>query len=293
MASKYKPKKLKFSGEESFMVPKEGEKFVLAVGADSIALATQNAENIEVAPLEPISVTNPNVVVSDTQISTPPPTIITVPDWNTMDCATIQSELAKLEYILTVSRFVPEVRNQYEAIIASGKDILASKCNGGGSVLPPDGVPPAPPVITEPSWSSLSCDQVKSELSSLQSQYELGAIAIGKENYINIGNYIQNGKKYYEANCVKTTSGTTDTPSGGGGSVLSGGGVGAPPITTITTTGTPIIATASSGGLGLSKVGGFGGGGVKGGEAPQAKKEMNWWWLLLVAGGVYFLTRKD
>jgi hypothetical protein len=101
-------------------------------------------------------------------------------------------------------------------------------------------VPPAPPVITEPSWSSLTCDQVVSEITALQGQLERGVAKIGKENYDNVQKFITNGKKYHEANCVKTAS--TDVVVSGGG-----GGVGAPPITTITTTGTPIIATASTG----------------------------------------------
>jgi hypothetical protein len=277
--SRYKPKKLKFSGEESFMVPKEGEKFVLAVGADVVALDKQNAENIDVAVNTPTSVTNPNEVATDTQVSTPPSVLIPVPDWNSMDCATIQSEINHLEEMLTYSRFTPDVMSQYQSIIANGKSVLNSKC-GGGEVIPPDVVPPAPPVITEPTWSSLSCEAVVSEIQSLQNELQKGEIKLGKENYDNIQTFIKNGKSYHAQKCVGAPSVSTDT------------NVGAPPITTITTTGTPIIATASTGGLGGAVGGVRGGSGGGGGAKEEPKKGFNWWWILLVAGGVYLLTRK-
>jgi hypothetical protein len=287
MKSRYKPKKLKFSGEESFMVPKEGQKFLLAVGADVVAIDKQNAENIDVAPLEPTTVTNPSVVSSDTQVATPPAVVIPVPDWQSMDCPTIQSELNQLEEMLTYSRFTPDILSQYQSIIENGKSVYNSKC--GGSQLPVDEVPPAPPVITEPSWSSLTCDQVVSEITALQEQLARGQYKLGQENYDNVQKFIQNGKSYYDSNCAKTQSTPTDVVVSGGG-----GGVGAPPITTITTTGTPIIATASTGGLG-SAIGGVKGGGGSsggGGAKEEPKKKTSWLWLVAIVGGVYLLTRK-
>jgi len=286
--SRYNPKKLKFSGEESFMVPKEGEKFILAVGADVVAIDKQNAENIDVAPLEPVSVTNPNVVVADSQVTTPPSVVIPVPNWRSMDCASIQAEINNIEQLMITSRFTQDIRTQYENILAEGRSVYNSTCLNQIEVPPPpDGVPPAPPVITEPTWSSLSCEAVLQEIATLQNQYASGPYKLGTENYENIPTYIQNGKKYYTNNCEgKTQSSDTQTTT-------TTSQVGAPPITTITTTGTPIIATASTGGLGLPKGGGFGGGsGGGGGAKEEPKKGFNWWWLLLVAGGVYLLTRK-
>jgi hypothetical protein len=286
--SRYNPKKLKFSGEESFMVPKEGEKFILAVGADVVAIDKQNAENIDVAPLEPVSVTNPNVVVADSQVTTPPSVVIPVPNWRSMDCASIQAEINNIEQLMITSRFTQDIRTQYENILAEGRSVYNSTCLNQIEVPPPpDGVPPAPPVITEPTWSSLSCEAVLQEIATLQNQYATGPYKLGRENYENIPTYIQNGKKYYTNNCEgKTQSSDTQTTT-------TTSQVGAPPITTITTTGTPIIATASTGGLGLPKGGGFGGGsGGGGGAKEEPKKGFNWWWLLLVAGGVYLLTRK-
>lgn len=291
--SRYSPKKLKFSGEESFMVPKEGEKFVLAAGADTIAIDKQNIENVDTAPLEPVSVTNPNVVVADSQVTTPPSVVIPVPDWANMDCVSIQNELNNLQEMMTYSRFTPEVYAQYQNIIASGQSAYNSKClNQIEPPPPPDDVPPAPQTITEPNWSSLTCQQVMSELTSLKSFYDLGLKQIGKENYDNIPTYIQNGKKYYVDNCenkqIQTQVDVAPTP------ISTGGGVGAPPITTITTTGTPIIATASTGGLGGAIGGVRGSGGASGGgTAQEQKKGFNWWWLLLIAGGAYLLTRKN
>ncbi len=260
--SRYNPKKLKFSGEESFMVPKEGEKFILAVGADVVAIDKQNAENIDVAPLEPVSVTNPNVVVADSQVTTPPSVVIPVPNWRSMDCASIQAEINNIEQLMITSRFTQDIRTQYENILAEGRSVYNSTCLNQIEVPPPpDGVPPAPPVITEPTWSSLSCEAVLQEIATLQNQYATGPYKLGRENYENIPTYIQNGKKYYTNNCEgKTQSSDTQTTT-------TTSQVGAPPITTITTTGTPIIATASTGGLGLPKGGGFGGGSGGGGGA--------------------------
>ncbi len=287
--SRYNPKKLKFSGEESFMVPKEGEKFILAVGADVVAIDKQNAENIDVAPLEPVSVTNPNVVVADSQVTTPPSVVIPVPNWRSMDCASIQAEINNIEQLMITSRFTQDIRTQYENILAEGRSVYNSTCLNQIEVPPPpDGVPPAPPVITEPTWSSLSCEAVLQEIATLQNQYATGPYKLGRENYENIPTYIQNGKRYYTNNCKGKTQASVDTQT-----TTTTSQVGAPPITTITTTGTPIIATASTGGLGLPKGGGFGGGsGGGGGAKEEPKKGFNWWWLLLVAGGVYLLTRK-
>ena len=286
--SRYNPKKLKFSGEESFMVPKEGEKFILAVGADVIATDKQNVENIDTAPLEPVSVTNPNVVIADSQVATPPSVVIPVPNWRTMDCASIQAEINNIEQLMMTSRFTQDIRTQYENILAEGRSVYNSTCLMPLEVPPPpDGRPPAPPLITEPPWSSLSCQQVINEINDLRNTLNSGIYKLGSENYQNVQTFIANGKKYYTDNCEGKTTASSDTI------VTSGGGVGSPPITTITTTGTPIIATASTGGLGLPKGGGFGGGsGGGGGAKEETKKGFNWWWLLLVAGGVYLITRK-
>ena len=286
--SRYNPKKLKFSGEESFMVPKEGEKFILAVGADVIATDKQNVENIDTAPLEPVSVTNPNVVIADSQVATPPSVVIPVPNWRTMDCASIQAEINNIEQLMMTSRFTQDIRTQYENILAEGRSVYNSTCLNQLEVPPPpDGLPPAPPLITEPTWSSLSCQQVINEINDLRNTLNSGIYKLGSENYQNVQTFIANGKKYYTDNCEGKTTASSDTI------VTSGGGVGSPPITTITTTGTPIIATASTGGLGLPKGGGFGGGsGGGGGAKEETKKGFNWWWLLLVAGGVYLITRK-
>ena len=286
--SRYNPKKLKFSGEESFMVPKEGEKFILAVGADVIATDKQNVENIDTAPLEPVSVTNPNVVIADSQVATSPSVVIPVPNWRTMDCASIQAEINNIEQLMMTSRFTQDIRTQYENILAEGRSVYNSTCLNQLEVPPPpDGLPPAPPLITEPTWSSLSCQQVINEINDLRNTLNSGIYKLGSENYQNVQTFIANGKKYYTDNCEGKTTASSDTI------VTSGGGVGSPPITTITTTGTPIIATASTGGLGLPKGGGFGGGsGGGGGAKEETKKGFNWWWLLLVAGGVYLITRK-
>jgi hypothetical protein len=313
--SRYKPKKLKFSGEESFMVPNEGEKFILAVRDDVDAIDKQNAENIDVAPLEPVSVTNPNVIVADSQVTTPLSVVIPVPNWKSMDCASIQAEISHIEQLMITSRFTQDIRTQYENILAEGRSVYNSTCLNQIEVPPPpDVVPPAPPVITEPTWTSLSCDAMRQEIETLRNQYASGPYKLGRENYENIATYIRNGEKYYTSYCEVRRypkgliEGGLGSGSGGKGvakeepvdtkTTTTTSQVGTPPITTISTMGTPIIAIESTGvfgkknPLGLPAGGLSSGSGGGGGAKEEPKKGFNWLWLLLVAGGVYLLTRK-
>lgn len=306
--SNCRPKQLKFAGEDSFIVQKPGtKKYLMAVAQEPDVLVKQNAINKEVVPMDNITITNPTEVASDVVVATPP-VMITSPNWESLTCAQIQSEIDSIRSMLMVSRFSdPNVYQAYQDIIAKGEFVYAQKCTKTQlpSDVPPSEVPPAPPVYVEPTWDSLTCDQIKQEIANIQSI--LPSMTNEEQRQILMMSY-KNGTRAFERCNVSETpleptplppappnlpSETTTTTTSGGG------GVGAPPITTITTTGTPIIATATAGGLtssGMPKPlgGGGGGGGAK--EEPKAPKKetgLNLWWLVAAAAGLYLITRKD
>jgi hypothetical protein len=302
--SNCKPKQLKFVGEDSFIVSKPGtKKYLMAVAQEPDVLVKQNAINAEVVPVDNITVTNPVEAPVDSQVVASAPVMITSPSWETLDCAQIQRELESIRNMLMVSRFSdPNVYQAYQDIIAKGEIVYANKCTKVElPILPPDELPPAPPVYVEPSWDSMTCEQIKQEITNIQGL--LSPNTIEEQRQILVMS-LKNGTKALER-CnvsetpiepirIEPTPIDTPPPTVSGG----GGGVGAPPITTITTTGTPIIATATAGGLTSGAMpkplgGGGGGGGAKE-EKPTPKKEggINIWWIVAGAAVVYLLMSK-
>jgi len=302
--SNCKPKQLKFVGEDSFIVSKPGtKKYLMAVAQEPDVLVKQNAINAEVVPVDNITVTNPIEAPVDSQVVASAPVMITSPSWETLDCAQIQRELDSIRNMLMVSRFSdPNVYQAYQDIIAKGEIVYANKCTKVElPILPPDELPPAPPVYVEPSWDSMTCEQIKQEITNIQGL--LSPNTIEEQRQILVMS-LKNGTKALER-CnvsetpiepirIEPTPIDTPPPTVSGG----GGGVGAPPITTITTTGTPIIATATAGGLTSGAMpkplgGGGGGGGAKE-EKPTPKKEggINIWWIVAGAAVVYLLMSK-
>jgi len=284
------------------MVSKPGtKKYLMAVAQETDVLVKQNKINAEVVPMDNISVTNPTEVASDVQVTTSAPVMIQSPDWNTLSCDQILKEIESIQNMLMVSRFSSDVYNAYLDIIQKGKQVYVSKCEKTElSILPPDEVPPAPPVYSEPNWSSITCEQIKQELSNIESV--LPSTTSEEQRQILVMS-LKNGTKALERCNVSETPiepiriepTPIDTPPP---TVSGGGGVGAPPITTITTTGTPIIATATAGGLTSGAMpkplgGGGGGGGAKE-EKPTPKKEggINIWWIVAGAAVVYLLMSK-
>lgn len=304
--SNCRPKQLKFAGEDSFIVPKPGtKKYLMAVAQEPDVLVKQNLVNADVVPMDNTTITNPMEVSSDV-VTSAPPVMITSPNWESLSCAQIQSEIDGIRNMLMVSKFSdPSVYQAYQDIIAKGEYVYAQKCTKTQlpiDIIPADEVPPAPPVYVEPTWASLTCEQIKQEISNIQSM--LPNTTNEEQRQILMMSY-KNGTRAFERCNVSetpvpidtttpTTPTTTTTTSGGGG------GVGAPPITTITTTGTPIIATATAGGLTSSAMpkslgGGAGGGGGAKEEPKAPKKEngLNLWWLVAAAAGIYLITRKN
>lgn len=292
--SKYKPRSLKFAGEDSFIVPKPGtKKYLMAIATEQTLVDQQNAINAEVVPLDATTIVNPTVSPSDSQTATTPPVMIGGPDWTVLDCAAIAKELENLQNMLMVSKFSSEVYDAYQKIIQEGQSVYANKCLKTPTPIDiePTPLPPAPPVYSEPSWSTMTCEQIKTELNAISMM--LADPNTSAENLSILKMSYDNGIKAY-ARCNVSEVPLEPMPPVSSG----GGGVGAPPITTITTTGTPIIATATAGGLtssGMPKSlgGGGGGGGAK--EEPKPKeKGFNWWWLVAGAAVIYlYSTRKS
>lgn len=305
--SNCRPKQLKFAGEDSFIVPKPGtKKYLMAVAQEPDVLVKQNAINAEVAPMDNVTITNPVEVSSDV-VTSAPPMMITSPNWESLTCAQIQSEIDGIKSMLMVSRFSdPSVYQAYQDIIAKGEYVYAQKCTKTQlpiDIIPADEVPPAPPVYVEPTWDSLTCEQIKQEIANIQSM--LPSTTNEEQRQILMMSYKNGTRALERCNVSETPLEPTPLPPAPPNlpvettTTTSGGGVGAPPITTITTTGTPIIATATAGGLTSSAMpkplgGGGGGGGAK--EEPKAPKKetgLNLWWLVAAAAGIYLITRKD
>ena len=267
MSKRYRPQKLKFSGEESFIVNDGSDKkFLMMVATD---VPAQISPDVIVPTTATVSGAPETPVILE-----PTPVVLTFPNWDSLNCSQLTTEIANLQNILAASRFEESIRAQYEAQINLGTSLQASKCN---RIETPVELPPAPPVLSEPVWSSLSCVQVKEAITSFEVQLENTSVA--DETKASYKTYIENGKKYYDTTCKIST---------GGDSAVSDTAT-----TTITTTGTPIIATAGSGLIGGGIRGG--GGAAGGGETPvteKKKSQFNWWWIVAAAVAVYVVTKK-
>lgn len=147
MKTKHYPKRLKFAGEENFIVKKgRNNNYVMAISSEvsSDVVQAQTATNVDVVPLEPTTVTSPTALPKEAIVDTPPSILISSPDWASMDCDSIRKEITRLEEMLTYSKFGEDVIYQYRQIIAKGYDALAH-C----SKIEPSDLPPAPPVVDE------------------------------------------------------------------------------------------------------------------------------------------------
>lgn len=272
MSKRYRPQKLKFSGEEAFIVNDGSDKkFLMMVATD---VPAQISPDVIVPTTTTVSGASETPVVLE-----PTPVVLTFPNWDSLSCSQLAAEIENLQNILATSRFDEGIRAQYEAQINLGKSLQASKCN---RIETPVELPPAPPVLSEPVWSSLSCGQVKEAIASFELQLENTSFA--EETKASYKTYIENGKKYYDTRCNISTGGgaVSDTQNGVNTST-----------TTITTSGTPIIATAGSGLVGGGIRGG--GGGAAGGETPvteKKKSQFNWWWIVAAGVGLYLITKK-
>lgn len=92
-----------------------------------------------------------------TPVQTEQPTTEPVfPDWQSLDCDTIEGEIRRLENELMVIRTTPEVRTRYENAVAAGKAEKERKCLRNPPALGVGDTPPPPPPALLPSGVSLS-----------------------------------------------------------------------------------------------------------------------------------------
>lgn len=92
-----------------------------------------------------------------TPVQTEQPTTEPVfPDWQSLDCDTIESEIRRLENELTVIRTTPEARTRIENAVAAGKAERDRKCQRNPPPLGVVDTPPPPPPALLPSGVSLS-----------------------------------------------------------------------------------------------------------------------------------------
>lgn len=85
-----------------------------------------------------------------------PTTDVVFPDWQSLDCETIESEIRRLENELAVIRTTPEARARYENAVAAGKAEKERKCMRNPPALGVGDTPLPPPPPLLPTGVSLS-----------------------------------------------------------------------------------------------------------------------------------------
>lgn len=103
-------------------------------------------------------------IIPDPPISSTP----TFPDWESLDCDSIEREIAALQQTLLTSRFSADMVDLYNAAISRGMAVKAQKCGIappvlGDSPLPPVSAPPPPspsPIVVNPLGVSLSASSL-------------------------------------------------------------------------------------------------------------------------------------
>lgn len=198
-----------------------------------------------------------------------PPTY-SVPDFSTMSCDTLKTELDKLKSWFSENQSKLDISglSEYGGAIKGGNELYASKC-----------VNTDIPKYEVPNWATLSCEQLKAKID------ELGKYLTDYRSKLSANNAMFYDAALANADTIYTTK-CKAAPA---------------PTTTVTTT-TSYIPSTFGGGF-------FGGGGRGGsanlGEKPnidlnkkvtvQKKGLSNYWWLLLlvgVAGYVYYKNKE-
>lgn len=81
----------------------------------------------------------------------PTSSTLTFPDWESLDCDSIEREIAALQQTLLTSRFSGEMVDLYNAAISRGTAVKAQKCGIAPPVLGDTPLPPASPTPRTPS----------------------------------------------------------------------------------------------------------------------------------------------
>lgn len=102
--------------------------------APTTVTGTPQQQNVSDTPVESPRTTN--IPVSSTQVVNSLPTF---PVWDTMDCATLESEIARLKNLLAVSRFTQNIMDAYNNEITKATALKTVKCGVTNAVIVPTG----------------------------------------------------------------------------------------------------------------------------------------------------------
>ena len=224
---------------------------------------------------------------------TPTPTPVTLPTFTnvaSMSCDGLTAEITRIENIVRTTRFTSTaIADAYNRQLASAKTLKTSKCN-----VTPTPTPTPTPLPTFPNFTTLSCDNLKAEISRISNIMQTSRFGSAQvtEAYTRA---LANAKQVLSTKCATPTPTPTPTPKpdpmptpvpelpkdekkeetpapvGGGGGAIGGGGGGG----------------ATDEGLGEQP--------TAEGEQPteeEQKPNYSWLWILLVIGGIYVATRK-
>jgi hypothetical protein len=192
-----------------------------------------------------------------------------IPDWNSMDCTTLNSAIASLtSYISTNSVNLPPTEvTYYQSELAKAKTIYKQKCTAIGTVDQPSDQPTYPK-FTVPVWSNLTCDAIKTKVAELKkfiADYDAKFITMDRLYYESA---LANGLDEQNRKCAVPPPATPPSP--------------APTVVTPP----PFFFGGGGGGRGL---------GVAPDEGTKVEtKKGGFPYLLLIAlgVGVYLFTRK-
>jgi hypothetical protein len=203
----------------------------------------------------------------------PNPNLPTFPNFATMSCDALKTEIARIKNVMATSRFgSTQITDAYNKALATANQVLLTKkC---------DAPTPPLPLPKFPNFATLSCEALRTEISKIQN-----TMATSRFGNSQIGDAytkaLATANQVLRSKCGGTPSPTPELPKeekkeetpapqggGGGGAIGGGGGGGAteePPAEEVPTE-----------------------------EVPQEEQKPNnsWLWILLVIGGIYLATRK-
>lgn len=255
----------------------------------------------------------------------PPETVqYIIPDWDGMDCSSLNSAIASLTSFISGNRSKLDAENiaYYESELTKAKTIYRTKCTNVGDLTPDS--PATPPTYNVPNFSTMSCDTLKTELDKLKSWFSANQGKLGISGIQDYGSAIKEGNDLYAAKCQAPQYPKFDIPTWSslscdqlaskikelenylkehrskmiGNDVIMydaalSNGISIQSSkcksTTVTTTTQIIPPPRFFGGGG----GGFGAAPEEPTPLPEKKKGgINWLLLLLIAGGIYLATKK-
>lgn len=274
-----------FPDEEQFVVPKRGgfgtpnSKYlnVAAQGTptDTLPPDITKTGNLGDEPTPP-NVLPPAPPITPEGIRTvlapPLPTVSEVQAYNCDKLSIVMAELQSNSSIYLGSGDAVLI-TQYNQIFELVNSLMQQKCTAPKPIAQSD------PTYSYPTWSSLNCEQAKSETDKLRS-------FINSTNWLDPANR-EKALLQLETGLEAMTKACTVTPAPIGTIV---GGITEPVVPVV-----PISQlTSTMAKFGSPLGGGGGGGGATSSTATTVKKSDDWWWIWLLIGGgaLYLATRK-